>query len=451
MNRRPDSKTVVGLRKVIDDFLAARRNEKLEKLEPDDPKREIITSQHERCVWLADAAKLISDIQAATHILKATHPSVRRDPATKIKINVFRHPKDMLETDLVGSHCLRDNFVFDVAVDNAASLGVFKLLKLEYESKSLIDWIQNDKVSSIYALSDDVQLAAEWVDAFFGFIQTPTRLASHTLAKQLYWLVGDDPCEDSQFHLLAPLYASSLAHSVYATIQDHRFGEETKAAREAKRNSRCCEHILHDYPNLAEQKLGGTKPQNISQLNSERKGVNYLLSSCPPVWRSQGLKPPYGTTSIFNRFERNPEVKALVRELRTFLESNPAPNQATRNRRDALLSCVLGEVRLLAEDYRVLPPGWSANPRCRLVEAEQCWLDPQRAVQDTEFGETWHRLTWVDEIKRRFGNWLNAQLGEKLYLGDIEHEYWSDLFDDEVWRSQVKSDHRVIEKEAEHV
>ena len=448
---RPDSNTVRGMRKVIDDFLAARRDEKLVKLELGDPKRELITVQHERGVWLADAAKLVLDIQAATHILKATHPSARRDPATKIKINIYRHPKDMLETDLVGSHCLRDNFIFDVAVDNAASLGVFKLLKLEYESKSLIDWIQKEKVSCIYALSDDVQLAAEWVDAFLNFIQTPTRLASHTLAKQLYWLVGDDPCEDAQFHLLAPLYASSLAHSVYTTIQDHLFGEETKVARDAKRNNRCSEHILHEYPDLVEQKLGGTKPQNISQLNSERKGVNYLLSSCPPVWRSQGMKPPYGTTSIFNRFERNPEVKALVRDLRTFLESNPDPNQATRNRRDALLSCVLGEVRSLAEEYRVLPPGWSANRRCRLAEVEQCWLDPQRATLDADFGETWQRMAWVDEIKRRFANWLNAELGEKLPLGDIEHEYWSDLFDDEVWRSQVKSDQRAIEKEAEHV
>ena len=293
-------------------------------------------------------------------------------------------------------------------------------------------------------------MARQWVQSFLGLIRTPERHVSHTLAKQLYWLVGDDPCQDDQFHLLAPLYASSLAHSVYETIQKHRFSDETKAAREAKRNKKPCAHILHEYPNLAVQKLGGTKPQNISQLNSERKGVNYLLASVPPSWRSRSL-PPYGTPSVFHRFERNPEVKILVRDLRIFLESSPVANTSTRNRRDDLLSRILGDVRLLAEEYRKLAPGWSADSQCRLPEAEQCWLDPQRALQDEEFAEVWQDLSWVDEIKRRFGNWLNALLGEKLPFGDIEHEHWADLFDDEVWRRQLNADLCMFEQEAVHV
>ena len=447
---QPDPETVHGLRETIDGFLVARRDEKLEKLAPDDPRYERITTQHDRHVWLAGAAQLVSDIQAATHVLKATHPNARRDPATRIRTNIYRHPKDLFETNLVGSKSLSKNFISDVAVDNAASLGVFKLLKLEYKSKSFLNWIQEDRISSIYAMSDDVQLAEEWANAFLSFIETPEKLASHALAKQLYWLVGDDPCEDAQFHLLAPLYASSLAHSVYMTIQEHRFGKETKTAREARRSTGYCENILHEYPNLAEQKLGGTKPQNVSQLNSERKGVNYLLASCPPIWRSQSLKPPHGITSVFNRFGRNKEMKAFVRDLRTFLESDPVSNQATRDRRDDLLYCILGELQQLAEEYRMLPPGWSAAPRCCLVESEQCWLDPQRALVDRDFAETWQRMAWTDEIKRRFGNWLNALLGDTLPLGDIEHEYWADLFDDEVWRGQIKSNQHKMEKEVNH-
>lgn len=441
---QPDPETVRGLRKVIDDFLAFRRDAKMEKLKPDDSKRGELSVQYELHTWLADAALRVGQIQAATHTLKAIHPDARGT-------NLYCQPSMLPDCGLIGSHLLKDKYSTDV-IGNAAALDVNKFLTQEYHGKTLLAWMHQDEDAVIAAFHvDNADAARQWVHAFLGVIRSPEHHASHTLAKQLYWLVGDDPCEDTQFHLLAPLYASSLTHSVYSTIQDHRFGEETKIARETKRNNRCCEHILHEYPNLAEQKLGGTNTQNISQLNSERKGVNYHLSSCPPVWRSRGLKPPYRTTSVFNRFERNSELKALVRDLRTYLESNPAPNQATRNRRDALLSCVLGEVRLLAEEYRVLPPGWSANRRCRLAEVEQCWLDPQRATLDADFGETWQRMAWVDEIKRRFANWLNAELGEKLPLGDIEHEYWSDLFDDEVWRSQVKSDHRAIEKEAEHV
>ena len=441
---QPDPETVRGLRKVIDDFLAARRDAKLEKLALDDPKREELYAQYEPHTWLADAARRVSQIQAATHTLKAIHPDARGT-------NLYCRPCSLPDCDLVSSHLLKEACATDV-IGNAAALDVNKFLSQQYQGKSLLAWTQEDEDAIIAAFqSDDPEIARQWVQAFLGLIRSPERHASHTLAKQLYWLVGDDPCEDAQFHLLSPLYASSLAHSVYATIQEHRFSDETKAAREARRNNASCEYILHEYQNVAVQKLGGTKPQNISQLNSERKGVNYLLSSCPPVWHSQPQQPPYNIPSIFNRFERNTDLKALVRELRTFLESNPAPNLATRDRRDELFACILGEVRLLADGYRGLPPGWSADPRCRLVEAEQCWLDAQRASSDADFAASWRSMTWVEDIKRRFGNWLNARLGEKLPLGDIEHEYWADLFDDEVWKRQATSDKRAIEKEGVHV
>lgn len=441
---QPDPQTVRELRKTIDDFLATRRNAKLEKLAPDDPKREELHAQYDLHTWLSDAARRVSQIQAATHTLKAIHPDARGT-------NLYCHPGTLPDCSLVSSRLLEGACATDV-IGNAAALDVNKFLSQLYQGKTLLAWMQEDEDTVIAAFqTDDPEMARQWVQAFLGLIRSPERHASHTLAKQVYWLVGDDPGEDSQFHLLSPLYASSLAHSVYATIQEHRFNDETKAAREARRNNTSCEYIIHEYLNVAVQKLGGTKPQNISQLNSERKGVNYLLSSCPPVWRSQDLKPPYGMQSVFKRFERNSEVKTLVRDLRTFLESNPTSNLATRNRRDDLLSGILGEIRLLAEEYCTLSPGWSANSTCRLVEAEQCWLDPQRALQDVAFAEIWQRMTWVDEIKRRFANWLNEQIGERLSLGDIEHEYWADLFDDEVWRRQVKSAQREIEKEAAHV
>ena len=65
------------LRKIIDDFLIERRDAKLEKLKPDDPKRGDVFAQYERRTWLADAARRVSQIQAATHTLKAVHPDAR--------------------------------------------------------------------------------------------------------------------------------------------------------------------------------------------------------------------------------------------------------------------------------------------------------------------------------------------------------------------------------------
>lgn len=438
---RTDPKTVRELRKVMDDFLAARRDAKLEKLKPDDPKWEEVHAQYERSTWTADAARRVSQIQAATHTLKAIHPDAKGS-------NLYCQSSKLPESELIGSHILKE-YATDV-IGNAAALDVNKFLTLTCQGSTLLTRMQEDEETVIAALDADKKEARQWVRSFLTLIRNPDQKVSHPLAKQLYWLVGYDPLDKKQFHLLAPLYASSLAHRVYEIIQEHRFGEDTKAAREARKNGGYSDLVLHEYPNLAEQKMGGTKPQNISQLNSERKGVNYLLASCPPVWQTQGAKRPYGIASIFKRFSGNKEVRVLVQDLRRFLESDPASNLATHNRRDDLLSRILGELRQFTEEFRTLPPGWSADSRCRLVEAEQCWLDPKRTLQDADFALTWQRMDWMDEIRHRFGNWLNAELGQYLTLGDIQQEYWTDFFDDETWRRQVSSDRREIDKEAQN-
>lgn len=440
---QPDPMTVRGLQGVMEDFLTARRDAKLEKLAPDDPKREALQEQFTLQTWLADAARRVSQIQAATHTVKAMHPDARGS-------SLYCQPHLLPDCGLVGSHVLGNGFTPDV-IGNAAALDVNKFLTQEYQGKTLLAWMRDDEEAILAAFhAEDADVAHQWLHAFLGLVRTPVSYASHTQAKQLYWLAGDDPCDDGQFHLLAPLYASALTHSVYSTIQDHRFGDDAKTAREARRSGKPCELTLHEYPNIVVQKLGGTKPQNISQLNSERKGVNYLLASCPPVWRSQPLRPPFGISSVFSRFERQRDVKVLVRELKVLLESDSVRNNSTRTHRDELVSSILGELHQFAERYRSLPPGWSADPLCRLAEQEQCWLDPLRAVRDGAFAEAWLQSDWQDKIQRHFGNWLNAALDDKLPLGDVEHTYWAAMFDDERWRRQIQADRHAINREGAH-
>src|SRR5690606_38164771 len=103
------------------------------------------------------------------------------------------------------------------------------------------------------------------------------------------------------------------------------------------------------YPDLAIQKIGGANPQGISQLTSQRRGQNYLLPSLPPVRSTLDLKPPLRLDSIFKRFERSAEF--WVKTLRDFLESDPAANAATRNRRDGLLAGLLDELHIFSVAY----------------------------------------------------------------------------------------------------
>lgn len=433
----PDRKA--AFRTAIERFLQERRDGKLEKLAPDDPKRNELAEQFAFATWIEDAARRAAQIQMVTHSIKPMHPDARGS-------NLYRPPDALTACMEIGSHILGSVFASDV-VGNAAALDVHKLLRINVDGQLLFDAILANDPDLIAALSDDGAQAIEWTQAFAGLIQPRGGASTHSRAKQIYWLSGDDPCNDDHYHLLGPLYASSLAHAVFKTINEDRFGEAGKAARQAKREKRDHPNGCREYPNLAVQKLGGTKPQNISQLNSERGGNNYLLSSLPPRWKSRAVREPYQTETIFPRFGQRPEVRDLVRSLVDFLATDPAPNVETRQRRESCVDGLLDELVVYAAELQTaLPAGWSLDAKCRLVLAEQLWLDPARAEHDEAFRSEWRRMDWPDEIGKRFGNWLNGKLTGKLPAGDIEQRQWSrELLAHGEWAAHLDGDRRILD------
>ena len=411
-----DPQRVTELRAVIADFLKKRLDDKLEKLAPDDPKRTELQQDFVPAAWLEDAARRVGQIQAVTHSLKPIHPDAKGT-------NLYAPSQALAALPVVGSHCLGDDFAGDV-VGNAAALDVYKFLKLEHQGRSLLALVLADDADLAAALSDDAAQAQEWISAFATLTEPRGHLASHTLAKQLYWLTGNDPHDDTHYHLLAPLYASSLAHSVYLTVQDDRFSEEAKTARQAKKDGTFSERPVREYPQLAVQQLGGTKPQNISQLNSERRGNNFLLASLPPTWRSVDLKPLLNSESMFPRFSRRPEVRPTVKALRAFLLTDPARNIETRERRAEWVNILIDEFLQFSVELWSLPPGWSQTSECRLSRAEQHWLDPDGVAQAAAASGQPLLTDTAEQVSAAFANWLNAQLRDPLPMGDPEFLQW---------------------------
>lgn len=441
-DKPPDRRT--AFRTAIEGFLKERLDGKLEKLALDDPKRNELTAQFVFATWIIDAARRASQIQAVTHSLKAMHPDARGT-------NLYRPPDGLVNHAEIGSHTLGAVFAGDV-VGNAAALDVYKFLRVDVEGRPLLDAILANDPDLTAALGDDSAKVSDWIAGFAALVQPRGELASHTRAKQLYWLAGDDPRDDGHFHLLAPLYASSLAHAVYQTINEDRFGEATKVARQARRDQRDHPHGYHEYPHLAVQKLGGTKPQNISQLNSERRGDNYLLASLPPNWKSRAVREPFHTDSVFPRFGQRPEVRELVHGLKAFLATDPDPTAETRERRAAYIDGLTDElVGFAAELQTALPAGWSLDPACRLVQAEQLWLDPARAEDDEAFRSEWQQMHWPDEVGRRFANWLNSKLVDKLAMGDIEQRAWAgELLGHNEWAARIDQASRSFKQQQRH-
>ena len=411
-----DTGRVIELRALIAGFLKKRLDDKLDKLKDDDPRHAEFRQQFIPESWLGDAARRVSQIQAVTHSLKPLHPDAKGT-------SLYSPPHAQPVLEVVGSHCLGNEFTSDV-VGNAAALDVYKFLKLEHQGRSLLALSLVRDADLAAALSSDAAQAQAWMASFAGLTERHGRVVSHTLAKQIYWLVGGDPHEDADFHLLAPLYASSLAHRVYQTVQDDRFSEGAVAARQARKEGKYSARPVREYPQMAIQKLGGTKPQNISQLNSERRGDNLLFASLPPAWRSFDVKPLLGTESMFPRFSRRNEVRRMIRALLAFLKSDPIRNLETRRRRAEWVDGIIDEFLQFRAELRPLPPGWSQTPECHLPNAVKHWLDPQGAKQALRSDGLPLPTDTAERVSALFANWLNAQLRDPLPMGDPEFLEW---------------------------
>lgn len=418
----PDPMRSATIRALIAEFLQQRLTTKVEKLAEDDPKRAELQAQYQPAVWLEDAARRVGQIQAVTHSLKPIHPDAKGS-------SFYREPTSLPPLDELGSHALGDAFDADV-VGNAAALDVYKFLKLTHQGQSLLGLAMQDDVDLGAALSDDTAQAKAWMAAFAGLSEARGRLSSHTLAKQLYWPVGDNPHDDTGYHLLAPLYPTSLVHRVYQTLQDDRFSEEAKAAREARKTGHWHEQPVREYPHLAIQNRGGSNKQNIGQLNVVRGGRSFLLASLPPLWRSAAVRPVLGTVSLFKVFRHRPETRRLTQLLRRFLEGDPASNLATRTQRDEGVEALLEELMLFTAEQQTLEPGWSIDPQCELPATHRVWLDPDGGSDPVP--------DLIDSLAQDFANWLNHELRDPLPMGDPEYLHW---------RKQARELFKAMERE----
>lgn len=436
-----------NFREAIASFIAERREAKLKDDAITDAAK---AGKYDYDVWLADAARRISQIQAVTHVLKATHPDAKGS-------SLLLRPAELPQRAELGSHALGEDFIEDV-VGNAAALDVYKLLKLEVEGQRLIDWLQQDDPDLLAALSDDPVTARAHAAAFCALQRPADTYASHAHAKQLYWCVGEDACDDRHYHLLQPLFPSSLMQAVHAATQYGRFDEAVIEARDARRNKKPSDTLIPEYRGLAVRKLGGTKPQNISQLNSERGGVNYLLASLPPQWAQHLPHSLLQLDTVFARLlhfeDVNEQRQALAEHLRSYRRRRMEEDKK-RRRLERRLGATLAAFG--AANRASLPLGWTRDDACRLPLCEQLWLDPERVelpsrdeTQDPEghaadeaFKAAWKLQDWPDEIAERFAEWLNGWLRDRhgLPMGDTELRHFArQALVDADWPNPIRRD-----------
>ena len=422
MQNSPENTVHSSFRAVIDKFIQDRLQVKLDALKDDDPKRNELIARYQRDSWLEAAAKRAKGIRIATHLVKPINPRARGT-------NILWSAAPERALDGVGTHSLAGRINPDVTGD-AAAFDVYALLCLKVADKTLLMALTDKDREALEALSSDKGRALALADQFLAVATAADEeAASHPLAKQLYWLAGEDACADSDFHLLAPLYSSPLAQAVYEQIQHDRFSDEAKEAREAFYKGKAADGVHRVYAGLAVQKLGGTKAQTVSRHNLNRRGTNYLLSSLPPRWEPKKSRLPVHAESVFDGvFSGRKGVRHTVQELRRFLEGDSASNKETRDIVEELVERLIDAVVIMAgEIQNTLAPGWSCHEDYEnLSRAEQLWLDPLRAeiAEEEQFAQEWLAMDWPEAIAKRFGQWLNASLEGNYIFGDEAQRQW---------------------------
>lgn len=410
-----------------------KRLDKFGKRTDSQAKTEIKKAHEKYCLSsiLKKGAACASGVSIATHVAKATHPDlqVKQVPNPNIK---FRALPDRSE---VGSHVLPDDESLADATGNgavnSAAYELYLLLDIRFQGKKLGEWLHGQDQDALSAFAEGSG-TEDAVDVYSVLLnEKNSKPSADARLKQLYWLTGSEPTDNASYHLLAPLYATALTHRFYAQVSPNTwfFGDHNKAARKALREQTAFESGYTNYPNLAVQKLGGTKPQNISQLNSERGGQNYLLASLPPSWESSEIYAPM--RDVFRMFKGRPDVRRIVGELKHFLETDPVRNMHTRDLRDDLTTMLVDELMLFTFKIHSMAPGWTIDERCQLSLEEQYWLDPGRAREDVEFAEARRQSDWHEAVSARAANWLNRELNHKspLSFGDAEHGHWKRRFE----------------------
>lgn len=418
----------ITLSSVIADYIANRKATRIEAIEKefekerqslrDDPdslaarKAEqslLVHAESEKYVaanWLDDAAKRAKQIMLVTHAPKFTHGDAKG-------AGIFANLSSVVG-EYVGTSVL-STLTVDV-IGNAAALDVANLLLLETSGVRLVDALAQDDVSPLRPFARNEEQLTSWLNGFRQALES-NELSTHRLSKQLYF-----PTENG-YHIIGPLFATSFAHAIYECVEEARFSDAAKTARTARREKKYHETAVRDFPGLAVQTFGGTKPQNVSLLNSRRRGKAYLLNCQPPNWRSKA-RPPEHDYAFWSQFGYH--VRHIVRELKDFLISivDSESTLDLRQRRAALIAELVSELHQFSARVRLFPSGWSRGTL--LSEAMSIWLDPYR--QDEAFLIARDRHGWEHEVGTHFARWLNEKLqNEHLQMKDSEYQSWTKL------------------------
>lgn len=382
--------------------------------------------------WIPDAAtRMAKQLKFGTHISKGVHPMSRGD-------NISFDKTDDLSVTLIGTHSIESNYID--ANSSAAALPLAAFFDFEIDDTTKIrDLILVDNTDFVASLAGDQSLAKTYQQNFKAALQNViTEPVTDERNKQLLWVTnayqGEDIDELNYINII-PLYPSVLTHEMYQRINQLKFSDENKAARDNRFKKTADQQPYISLNNLATVQLGGTKSQNVGRLNNFQSGRNYLLPSLPPILNlaDSTFKPSKFANTIFAKSLAN-KVNPILQDIFYVVKSakNTVDIRDTRKEAmDEILKRIFEFANYMRND---LPAGWTKDSE--LDECEQFWLDPKRAElpDEEEWSARREQTEWHKETIHRFARWMNTLLQEKFKdirteIADPEHNQWEQDID----------------------
>lgn len=384
----------------IVDFLEKRKQKPLKEAKK--PVAEI-EQEFQIAVWGASAANRAAQLSLVSHPGKFSHPDARITPvlfAGEYAADGYvRSGNAQAGQDVVG---------------NAAALDVYAFLSVVLDDgRSVLEHFEAHSTELKALLAVDEETFAAWRTAFLQIKAVEGSTKTHTNVKQVYFPVAEG------YHLLSVLYPSGLMTENRNRLRLMKpYAEETKAARDAKKKELFHEQGFADMTGLLTLHFGGTKPQNISKLNSNNGGEAWLMPCFPPELKQHYRHLP--KTDFFQWLHRDADLNEILNALHALLQStyNTVDMRQYRQRRiEQVFDWIMGQAVLVQQQ----PAGWSGAEGFRLPAAQRFWLDAAYREHNPAPEQ------WQESITRSMSEWVvtsykrfRKKQGDAVSLGEIE-------------------------------
>jgi len=358
-------------------------------------------------VWLPNASKRAGQISMATHPCTFSHPSARKNKNGYVS-SIIATNSDSADGLLRSGNVKvqRD------ALGNAAALDVHKFLNLIMpDGKVLLEHIEEDTALAKSLLNIKSKSYQVLKDEFLEIIKCSDEILTSSKIKQVYF-----PIEE-EYHLLSILSNSGIIFHLRKKLDTIRFGgdeegkKHLKSLRELRKNTKFSEEGFSEIYNLTTIGYGGTKPQNISVLNSKNGGKAQLLNAMPPNIEYRDTYFP--KSDFFKESMKLWKLKETFMALHTIYKikdyTNKAIRDATKYHYENLIEKVIEQMWAV----RAVSDKLYFESNSTLDGYQKIWLVSKYEKEREE-------ELWLDKIIKNIALWIIQSYSKVLGKNAIE-------------------------------